>query len=369
MTAKRADRLQTLFWGGYGLVLLWLLFVLSPILTPFLLGGILAYICAPLVERLERHRVPRIAGVLLIMLLILALLVLLALILVPLVRDEAQLLATRLPDGVALWNENIVPWVRQHLGFQLRLRLDPASLKKLISDHWENAQSILQSILPSLKIGGMALLGLLVTLILAPIAMFYLLLDWNPLLRRIGNAIPRPWQARALRILGEIDAVLAEFLRGQISVMLLLAVYYSAALWLGGIDFALPIGILTGLLIFIPYLGFALGFVLALLVALLQFQGMEPLIGVLVVYGIGQILEGFVLTPWLVGKRIGLHPLAVIFALLAFGQLFGFFGVLLALPASATLLVALREVSALYYASNLYRGDEENQNDEDIKSL
>jgi predicted PurR-regulated permease PerM len=369
MPSKRADRLQTMLWVAWGLALLWLLYLLSPILAPFLLGGILAYICAPLVERLEQRRVPRIAGVLLIMLMIVAVVVLLILTLVPLVRDEAQLLAARLPDGVALWNENIVPWVRQHFGFQLRLRLDPASLKKLIGDNWENAQSILQGILPSLKIGGMALLGLLATLILAPVAMFYLLLDWNPLLRRIGNAIPRPWQARALRICGEINAVLAEFLRGQISVMLLLAVYYSAALWLAGINFALPIGILTGLLIFIPYLGFALGFALALVVALLQFEGMQPLIGVLVVYGIGQILEGFVLTPWLVGKRIGLHPLAVIFALLAFGQLFGFFGVLLALPASATLLVALREVSALYYASNLYRGDEANQNDDDIKSL
>ena len=357
MPDKRADRLQTLLWGAYGLVLLWLLYLLSPILAPFLLGVILAYICAPLVGRPERHHVPRFVGVLLIMLLGISLLALLILTLVPLVRDEVQLLATRLPDGVAMWNENVVPWIHQHLGFQLRLRLDPVSVKKLISDHWDEAQGFLQNILPSLKIGGMALLGLISILILAPVAMFYLLLDWNPLLRRIGNAIPRPWQTRVLRICGEIDAVLAEFLRGQISVMLLLAIYYSVGLWLADVDFALPVGILTGLLIFIPYLGYASGLILALLVALLQFNGMEPLIGVFVVYSIGQILESFVLTPWLVGKRIGLHPLAVIFALLAFGQLFGFFGVLLALPASATLLVGLREISALYFASHLYRGD------------
>lgn len=361
MPDKRADRLQTMLWAAWGLAVLWLLYLLSPILAPFLLGGILAYICAPLVAYLEQRRVPRIVGVLLIMLLIASILVSLILIMIPLVRDEAQLLATRFPDAVALWNENIVPWVRQHLGFQLRLRLDPASLKKLIGDNWENAQGVLQSILPSLKIGGMALLGLLVVLALAPIAMFYLLLDWNSLLHRISGTIPRPWQVRALRICGEINAVLAEFLRGQISVMLLLAIYYSTALWLAGVDFALPIGVLTGLLIFIPYLGYIMGLVLALLVALLQFKGMEPLIGVFIVYGIGQILEGFVLTPWLVGKRIGLHPLAVIFALLAFGQLFGFFGVLLALPASATLLVALREIRTLYYASHLYRGDTDDE--------
>ena len=192
MPDKRADRLQTLLWGAYGLVLLWLLYLLSPILAPFLLGVILAYICAPLVGRLERHHVPRFVGVLLIMLLGISLLALLILTLVPLVRDEVQLLATRLPDGVAMWNENVVPWIHQHLGFQLRLRLDPVSVKKLISDHWDEAQGFLQNILPSLKIGGMALLGLISILILAPVAMFYLLLDWHPLLPRIGNAIPRP---------------------------------------------------------------------------------------------------------------------------------------------------------------------------------
>ncbi len=367
MPNERADRLQTLLWSGSGLALLWLLFALSPILTPFLLGGILAYICAPMVERMERRGAPRAIGVLLVMLLILALLVSLVLILVPLIRDEVQQLAARLPDGVALWNDSVVPWIRQHFGFQLHLKLDPASLQKFFSSHWDNAQNILQGLLPSLKIGGMAVLGILTNLILTPVAMLYLLLDWDILLQRVGNAIPRPWQARALRILGNIDAVLAEFLRGQISVMLLLAIYYSVGLWLAGINFAMPVGILTGLLIFIPYLGYAIGISLALLVALLQFEGMEPLIGVLVVYGIGQVLEGFILTPWLVGKRIGLHPLAVIFALLAFGQLFGFFGVLLALPASATLLVGLREVSALYFASRLYRGDE--YGDDDLNSL
>ena len=141
--------------------------------------------------------------------------------------------------------------------------------------------------------------------------------------------------------------------------MLLLAGYYSAGLYLTGVSFALPVGMLTGLLVFVPYLGFATGFILALLVAVLQFSGMTPVISVLAVYGIGQMLEGFVLTPWLVGKRIGLHPLAVIFALLAFGQLFGFFGVLLALPVSAALLVGLREVRMLYLASRIYRGEGE----------
>lgn len=354
--SNHADRLQTLVWSACGLGLLGLLYLLSPILTPFLLAGIFAYICAPLVERLERRGVPRIPGVLLVMLLLAALLTLLVLILLPLVREEARQLADRLPDGIALWNERGAPWFKEHFGLQLRLRLDPASLKKLVTDHWGSAQGLAQSLFASLKIGGMALLGVLTNLMLAPIVMFYLLCDWSLILQRVDNAVPRPWHTKTSQMVRAIDAVLAEFLRGQISVMLLLAIYYSAALWLAGVSFALPVGITTGLLIFIPYLGYAFGFVLALLVALLQFDGWGPLIGVLVVFGIGQAVESFILTPWLVGKRIGLHPLAVIFALLAFGQLFGFFGVLLALPASAALLVGLRDVRTLYLQSRFYRG-------------
>lgn len=359
--AERTDRLQTLLWSGFGLALLWLLYLLGPILTPFLLAGILAYICAPLVETLVRRGLPRMLGVVLVMLIAIALLIGLALILLPLVRDESRLLAERLPDGLALWNEQAAPWLKHNLGLNLRMRLDPASLKKLIADNWENAQDILQSLLPSLKIGGMALLGLLTNLMLAPVVMFYLLLDWHSLLARFDGFVPRPWHAKTRKIAGEIDAVLAEFLRGQISVMLALAAYYSVGLWLAGVSFALPVGLVTGLLIFIPYVGYILGLVLALLVALLQFEGLGPIIGVAVVFGIGQVLESFVLTPRLVGDRIGLHPLAVIFALLAFGQLFGFFGVLLALPASAALLVGLREISTTYLDSRFYRGEEPHQ--------
>ncbi len=358
MSNQRADRLQTLLWGGVGLALLGLLYLLSPILSPFLLAGILAYICMPLVDSLSNRRVPRLLGVVLVLLLATALLVALALILIPLVREESRQLIDRLPDGILLWNEQAAPWLKQHLGFNLVLALDPATLKKLIDNNWGGTQNLLQSLLPSLKIGGLALLGLATTLMLTPVVMFYLLLDGHQILQRLETFVPRPWYAKTHAMLTNIDAVLAEFLRGQIAVMMILAIYYSLGLWLAGVHSALPVGLLTGLLIFIPYLGYALGLVLALLVALLQFEGLSPIIGVAIVYGIGQIVESVGLTPWLVGKRIGLHPLAVIFALLAFGQLFGFFGVLLALPASAALLVGLREVSRFYLASRFYRGEE-----------
>ncbi|HUY04624.1 MAG TPA: AI-2E family transporter [Rhodocyclaceae bacterium] len=356
MTPERADRLQTLIWSVLGLAILWLLFLLGPILSPFLLAGILAYICAPLVERLDKLGLPRLAGVIAVMLLLTAILALLLLILLPLVNQEAQQLLARLPDGIRLLNEQLMPWLKERFGIQLKL--DPTTLPRLIADNRDSSQLIAQKLLASLKIGGIALFGIVANLLLAPVVMFYLLRDWHELLSRLAAAIPRPWHAKTLAMAHEINAVLAEFLRGQLSVMLALALYYSVGLWAVGIGFALPVGMLTGLLVFIPYLGFATGFILALAVAALQFSGMAPIVGVLAVYGVGQGLESFILTPWLVGKRIGLHPLAVIFALLAFGQLFGFFGVLLALPVSAALLVGLREVRALYLESRLYRGED-----------
>jgi predicted PurR-regulated permease PerM len=200
-----------------------------------------------------------------------------------------------------------------------------------------------------------ALLGAVGTLVLVPVVLFYTLLDYHAFKQRFETLIPRRWHAQTTAILAEIDALLAQFLRGQLSVMLALAVYYSAALALAGFATALPIGLLTGLLSFIPYVGFAIGLALALLAALLQFDALYGVIAVAIVYGVGQLVESFFLTPRLVGERIGLHPIAVIFALLAFGHVFGFFGVLLALPASAALLVALRRLKQAYVASDFYR--------------
>lgn len=353
-TDHRKDRLQNALWLGAGLGLLALLYALSPILSPFLLAAILAYICNPVTDRLSGLGLPRLASVVLVLLALGGLFAGLALIILPLLAEESAVLAARAPEALTLANQKLAPWLQHNFG--IRLRFDPASLQKYAVANWDTVSGVLERLLDSLKIGGVALVGLAINLMLAPVVMFYLLLDWHGLLARIRNAIPRPWQAKLTGMAADIDAVLSQYLRGQILVMLILAVYYSLALWLAGIPSALPLGLITGLLIFIPYLGFSTGFVLALLVAVLQFAGWEPVLGVLVVYGIGQLLESFVLTPFLVGERIGLHPLAVIFALMAFGQIFGFFGVLLALPASAALVVALRELRRLYLASRFYQG-------------
>jgi len=208
--------------------------------------------------------------------------------------------------------------------------------------------------LPSLTSGGMAIVEFLVNLLLVPVVLFYMLRDWDILLKLADEMIPRYWHHKVSLLARETDRILAEFLRGQLSVIVLMSICYITGLWLVGLEFALPIGLVAGILVFVPYLGMIVGLTLATFAALMQFQGWSGVIPVWVVFGIGQLLEGMLITPWLVGDRIGLHPVMVIFALSAFGQLFGFFGILLALPVSAVLLVWLRHLHQRYLESNLY---------------
>lgn len=329
-----------------------LVYLLAPILTPFLLAAVLAYICDPLVDRLEKRRVPRTLGTVLVLLLLLAAVFLLVLILLPLVVKEAALLIERMPALIARANTEFLPWLRSVTGIEIEL--DTATVKRAATELVQNTEGLPQRILSSVTIGGMALLGFFVNLLLVPVVLFYLLRDWDRLIERIDALIPRRWHARVSTIAGEIDRVLAEFLRGQISVMLLMSVYYTVALWVTGLEFALPIGVATGLLVFVPYLGTITGLVLATLAGALQFGSLAGVIPIWIAIGIGQLVEGMVVTPWLVGDRIGLHPVAVMFALLAFGQLFGFVGILLALPAAAALLVWLRHVRNDYLQSGIY---------------
>jgi predicted PurR-regulated permease PerM len=356
MTFLRPIHPQTAAWTGVALALVALLWLLAPILTPFALGAVFAYLCNPAVNALVRRRMPRSAAVLLVIgglgLLIIALL----LVLLPMLYQKAVTLIYGLPGLVDLFNERVSPLLREH--FNLQFQLNSAQFQAWLGHFLESAQDLLPALLTQIGHRGMAIAMMLVNLVLVPFVTFYLLQEWPRIIAGLSRLLPRPWLPRAERIATEIDGVLAEFCRGQGSVMLILAIYYSVGLWLVGLDLALPVGVMTGLLIFIPYIGFGSGLALAVLTALLQGGGWEPLIGVAVVYGIGQVVESFALTPYLVGERIGLHPLAVIFALLAFGQLFGFVGVLVALPASAALLVGLREIASAWFASPVYLGNQ-----------
>lgn len=353
MTTKRSDDLHYIWWLALVASVGLLFYLLSPILTPFLFAAILAYICDPLVDKLEARKIPRTAGVVLTLFFLLVMLVALLLILVPLFERETQLFILHFPGYIDWFRAQTAP--RLH-ALGIDLQWDVAMLKDSLAAHWQSAGGMAVKVLPSLTSGGLALVGVFVNLVLVPVVLFYLLRDWDVMVARINEMVPRRWHARVADIARDIDQVLGEFLRGQILVMLLMSLYYACALWLVGLDYALPIGVVAGLLVFVPYLGMILGLTLATLAGAMQFQAIGGLFPVWIVFGVGQMLEGMVVTPWLVGKRIGLHPVAVIFALLAFGQLFGFFGILLALPASAALLVGLRELRRKYLDSSTYNG-------------
>ena len=336
------------------LVLVLGLHYLGPVLTPFLIGAILAYLGTPIVDWAARRNFSRGLSTTVVVLLFGVLLLVLFLILIPLVQAEVLLAMKRLPELVGQLATRVTPWLEQTLG--VSVSLDVESLKGLVAENMDDVRALSLRLLAGVRTGGMIVVSVLVNLALIPVVMFYLLRDWNMIAERLYTLVPRDWVPKTRSIVGDIDGVLAEFLRGQMMVMIVLAAYYAIALTLAGLERGFAIGVLTGLLVFVPYVGYGLGLTLGVLAALLQWNGLAGFLAVLAVYGVGQLLEAYVLVPYLVGDRIGLHPLAVIFALLAFGQLFGFAGVLLALPASAALLVGLRYLRTAYFDSPVYRG-------------
>jgi predicted PurR-regulated permease PerM len=326
-------------------------YLLSPILTPFLFAAILAYICNPMVDHMARRRVPRTLAVTLVLLLLVTVFVVLLLVLLPLVIRQVRAITEQVPVLVDWLKTVVAPQIEQWLGVQL----ETGMVRDWVTEHMVEIRSFAVKLLPSLKTGGLAVVGFVVSLVLVPVVLFYFLRDWNVLVKDIDKLVPRRWHDQVTTIAGEIDAVLGQFLRGQLLVMLGMGVFYTIGLWLAGLDYALSVGMFAGLVTFVPYLGVITGVVLATMTGLLQFQEFAPLVWIWVVFGVGNMLEAYVLVPWLVGERIGLHPVAVIFALLAFGSLFGFFGVLLALPVSAALLVGGRHLRRNYLASSMYQ--------------
>lgn len=350
-----AQRLA-LAWLGLALALLVLVWWLAPVLTPFVTAAVLAYMLHPAVDRLARPRgwLPRPLAVSVVVLLAVATVLSVLLLIVPVFTRELPLLREQIPVLAARINERLGPWLA---GYGVKFTLDIASIKTFVLKYLDaNGEDWASTVLSSARIGGSFLLAIIGNAVLLPVVLFYLLSDWPTLVRRLHSAIPPRYRAPVIGFLQECDAVLGQYLRGQLLVMVVLAVAYTVALALAGFDLALPLGVFTGLAIFIPYLGFGLGAVLALLAAVLQFASWQGVIAVALIFGAGQVIESFYLTPRLVGERIGLHPIAVIFVLLAFGHLFGFVGVLLALPCGAIGLVALRRLRTAYLHSRLYTG-------------
>ena len=334
-----------------------LLWVLSPVLMPFVVAAVLAYVLSPLVKgllRISAGALPVLLAVGVVELLFLVLALAILLLVVPILAKELPLMREQLPGLLLKAQAVLAPWLTE-LGIEMAL--DPASLKAFIIKYFNTSvEDSLDGWLTSLRIGGSVALAVVGNVVLIPVALFYLLADWDRFVAQVVGLVPQRMRPGFDGFVAEVDEVLGQYLRGQLTVMVILAVFYTAGLALFGLDLALPIGVFSGLAVVIPYLGFGVGLVLALLAGLLQFAAWKAALMVAVVFGLGQVLEGFVLTPRLVGERIGLHPLAVIFALLAFGQVFGFVGVLVALPASAILLVCLRRARQRYLASHLFTG-------------
>lgn len=349
-----AAQRHTFAWIGIAFAASVGVWLLAPVLTPFVVGAVLAYALQPAVERLVRRSVPRLAAVLLVEVLFIVALLAVLLLIVPILTRELPLLREQIPVLAQKLNDAVSPWLAR-LGFEVSLDID--TIKRFVVTYLDaNFQEWLAAALSSARIGGSFLLSVVGNAILIPVVLFYLLMDWPNVVRRLQALVPPRLLPSVASFADECDETLGQYLRGQLLVMVILAVYYSAGLAAFGFELAVPVGTFTGLAVFIPYLGYGLGLVLALMAAVLQFGSWFGLLAVAVIYGVGQVVESLYLTPRLVGERIGLNPLAVIFALLAFGQLFGFVGVLIALPVSAVLAVAVRRLTAAYLRSRLYTG-------------
>lgn len=327
---------------------------LGPVLTPFVVSMVLAYLGDPLTDWLEARGLSRTLSVICVFLLFFGVVVTALLVVIPTLTHQIKTVIDLLPVWEDWIETHILPFIQQYI------EIDPLffnfdELSKKLAGQWQKAGGLLASFGISVTRSSIALIGFAANLFLIPVVTFYLLRDWDKMVGNLKMMLPRNVEPVAVTLVNECDEVLGAFLKGQLMVMLALGVIYSLGLTLIGLQFAILIGMFAGLASIIPYMGFVLGFVAAIVVALFQFGTPSGMALVVFVFLVGQALEGWVLTPLLVGDKIGLHPVAVIFALMAGGQLFGFVGMLIALPLAAIIMVLLRHLNRNYKASELYR--------------
>ncbi|KAA9133410.1 AI-2E family transporter [Marinihelvus fidelis] len=337
----------------------WLLWRLAPVITPFAAAAGIAYLSDPLVDRLEtvtirRWTLGRTLAVVIVFAGLVALFTVALLVIIPALVRQARELVEQMPEYLDWITHTAIPWVSTQLGLEGTLP-DTGDMAQLLKDYWKEISGAAVGVMGTLGKGGQAVMGLVTNLVLIPVVAFYLMRDWDRLIAGIQSLLPRSRVNTINTLAREIDEVLGAFIRGQMLVMLGLGVIYSIGLWAIGLQMGFLIGMVAGLLSIVPYLGSFVGMALAVGIALFQFGDILHVVLVLGVFAVGQSLEGMVLTPFLVGDRIGLHPVAVIFAVLAGGQLFGFLGILLALPVAAAGNVIVRHVHDLYQHSAWYR--------------
>ncbi|HSW68822.1 MAG TPA: AI-2E family transporter [Gammaproteobacteria bacterium] len=336
-----------------GIIFFVLLYLLAPILTPFLIGMLLAYLVNPTVNLLMRLHLPRILAVIVVFSLLFIAITLLILLVIPLIQTQIEKLVTAFPDFLTWIQDTAVPSLKEY--FNNQELLNTASIKSEITQNWLKAGGLAGWIVKTVLHSGFQLLHWMLDLILIFVVTFYLLYDWKKVVDGIHGLLPRKYEPTIMKLLNECDEVLGAFFRGQLMVMLILGTYYSIGLSLIGLQVGLVIGVMVGMLSIIPYLGIIMGVVSASIAAYIQFHSSVSVVQVLLLFIVGQTVEGMFITPKLVGDRIGLHPVAVIFAVLSGGVLFGFFGVLLALPVASVIMVLARFLHSRYRSSKLYR--------------
>ncbi|EPJ49496.1 MAG: hypothetical protein OFPII_00480 [Osedax symbiont Rs1] len=334
-------------------VLGYLLVLLGPILSPFLIAALLAYLVDPVTDKLESYKLSRTSAVLVVFSVIMLVFLLLILILLPKISSQLAVMIKQIPLALNLLEEHLLPFLHQNLGVEAS-SLDFDLMKSLVQGNVKQTGSIVNNIVSGLASSGLAIVAWLVNMVLIPVVLFYLLRDWDVMISKINNLLPRDLESKISTLAKECDEVLGAFMKGQLMVMLALGIVYSLGLWMVGLDLALIVGMLAGLASIVPYMGFVVGLTAAVIAAMVQFNDPNILIWVGLVFMVGQALEGMLLTPLMVGDKIGLHPVAVIFAIMAGGQLFGFIGILIALPVAAVVMVFLRHLHYGYKQSRLY---------------
>ena len=346
---------QAIFWLLTLLFFVIFMFVFSSILLPFVAGIVLAYFLNPIVELLERIGISRMWGTVLITIAIVLVLVIALTILIPVITSQLQqFIREGLPVYVnriqAFFANHSFEWIKQYIGS------DASEIQANIQTMLGQSSDLIKSVLNSVLDSGKSLVNLVSLFVVAPVVAFYMLLDWERMIKTIDSWIPRNHLETVRGIFHEMDRAVAGFIRGQTSVCLALGVYYAAGLTISGLNFGLLIGLFVGFISFIPYVGSMTGFVLSVGVAWVQFypENWERIIVVMGVFFVGQFLEGYVLQPKLVGQSVGLHPVWLMFALFAFGSLFGFTGMLIAVPAAAAVGVLVRFALHTYLESPLY---------------
>jgi predicted PurR-regulated permease PerM len=329
------------------------LYFLSPVLTPFAVAALFAYLFDPLADRLERLKLSRTAATSIVFLALSLVVLLVLLLVIPYLSRQVAAFINRLPQWIAWLQTVAVPWLSARFDLNLEVP-DMQQLIAVLQQHWKEAGGIAAAVVAQVSKSGFAVISWITRLVVVPVAFFYLLRDWDVMIARIHELLPRSIEPTVSRLARESDETLSAFMRGQVSVMIALGIIYAVGLWAVGLDVGPLIGLIAGLISFVPYLGSILGILMGVIAALVQYGDWTHVLLVAAVFVIGQLLEGYVLVPRLVGEKIGLHPVAVIFAVLAGGELFGFLGVLLALPVASVLMVVLRYAHERYRASELY---------------